>query len=252
MKILLTNDDSHDSPLFHFAVEKLREFGELTIVVPEEEQSWKGKSITRFGELCLGEIDVPGCTAHTLNGTPADCINFGIHHLFDGKPDLVMSGINMGRNTGVSFAFSSGTIGACLEGNIAGIPGIALSQVLAPEVFQYWIGHRSLPEPELDRIRHQSGEVVDKVMGMYFEDDTFRERRLTWNVNMPFQAVEDWKIRQTFLGHSVYGSCFQKVGKVYRHKLEGRTPDTREGSDVSTTEAGHVSLTLLDMFAFGQ
>jgi 5'-nucleotidase len=252
MEILLTNDDSHDSPLFHFAIEKMREFGNLTVVVPTEEQSWKGKSITRYGDLVPGEISVPGGSAHTLNGTPADCVNYGIYHLFKNKPDLVVSGINMGRNTGVSFAFSSGTIGACLEGNIAGIPGIALSQVLAPEVFQYWIAHRALPETELDRIRRQSGVIVNKVMARYRENEAFREDRVTWNLNMPFQTAKDWEIKNTFLGHSVYGSCFRKEGEVFRHNLEDRTPDIQEGSDVSTTEAGHVSLTRLDMFLFGQ
>ncbi|MBB29199.1 MAG: 5'/3'-nucleotidase SurE [Gemmatimonadetes bacterium] len=252
MNILLTNDDSHDSPLFHFAVEKFREVGDLVVVVPLDEQSWKGKSITRFGDLHLSEIDVPGGTAYTLNGTPADCVNFGIHHLHDKKPDLVVSGINMGRNTGVAFAYSSGTIGACFEGNIAGIPGIALSQVLAPCAFQYWIAQRTLPAEELARIRRQADEVVDKVMDMYRADDTFGRQRLTWNLNMPFQTTEGWEIRETFLGHSVYGSCFKKEGDVYRHRLERRTPDTREGSDVATTEAGHVSLTRLDMFVLGQ
>ena len=252
MEILLTNDDSHDSPLFHFAIEKMREFGNLTVVVPTEEQSWKGKSITRYGDLTPGEISVPGGAAQTLNGTPADCVNYGIYHLFENKPDLVVSGINMGRNTGVSFAYSSGTIGACLEGNIAGIPGVALSQVLAPEVFQHWIAHRALPGTELDRIRQQSGAIIDRVMSRYLGDEAFRGGRLTWNVNMPFQTVADWEVQDTFLGHSVYGSCFRKEGEVFRHNLEGRTPDTREGSDVATTESGHVSLTRLDMFLFGQ
>jgi broad specificity polyphosphatase/5'/3'-nucleotidase SurE len=41
-RILLTNDDSHDSPLFHRAIDALRPLGELHIVVPATEQSWKG------------------------------------------------------------------------------------------------------------------------------------------------------------------------------------------------------------------
>jgi 5'/3'-nucleotidase SurE len=48
MDILLTNDDSHISPLFHFLIDKLRLLGNLTIVVPKEEQSWTGKAISRF------------------------------------------------------------------------------------------------------------------------------------------------------------------------------------------------------------
>ena len=49
MRILLTNDDSHDSPLFLLAIKVLEGLGDLTIVVPAQEHSWKGKSMTRFG-----------------------------------------------------------------------------------------------------------------------------------------------------------------------------------------------------------
>ena len=40
MKILLTNDDSHQSPLLAFVIQNLKKFAELTIVVPKHEQSW--------------------------------------------------------------------------------------------------------------------------------------------------------------------------------------------------------------------
>ena len=62
-RILLTNDDSHDSPLFLLAIRSLAQFGELEIVVPATEQSWKGKSMTRYGALYAERID--------LHGTPA-------------------------------------------------------------------------------------------------------------------------------------------------------------------------------------
>ena len=45
----------------------------------------------------------------------------------------MVSGINIGKNVGLGFVFASGTVGACLEGNIAGIPGLALSQELRPD-----------------------------------------------------------------------------------------------------------------------
>ena len=60
MRILLTNDDSHDSPLFLLAIRILRGLGDLTVVVPAQEQSWKGKSMTRFGELYVDRIEEIG------------------------------------------------------------------------------------------------------------------------------------------------------------------------------------------------
>jgi 5'-nucleotidase len=103
----------------------LRTMGNLTIVVPEEEQSWTGQSISRFRYLYLDTVMLRDGQAYCVDGTPADCINLGIYHVLQQKPDLVGSGINIGINAGLGFALSSGTIGACLEANIAGIPAIA-------------------------------------------------------------------------------------------------------------------------------
>ncbi|MEM7468795.1 MAG: 5'/3'-nucleotidase SurE, partial [Pseudomonadota bacterium] len=138
LNILLTNDDSHDSPLFHFAIEALASLGELTISVPAAEQSWQGKAMTRFGNIYAERINIHGVDVWSVSGTPADCVNLAIYQLLDQKPDIVVSGPNIGKNTGLSFMFSSGTVGACLEANIAGIPALALSQELKPEQFFQW------------------------------------------------------------------------------------------------------------------
>ena len=125
-KILLTNDDSHDSPLFHFAIDELQKLGDLTISVPATEQSWKGKAMTRFGNVYVEEISIHGTGAWSITGTPADCVNIAIYNLMETPPDVVVSGTNIGKNTGLSFMWSSGTVGACLEANIAGLPALAL------------------------------------------------------------------------------------------------------------------------------
>ena len=252
MEILLTNDDSHDSPLFLFAIEKLRTLGNLTIVVPREEQSWTGKSMTRFGELTLEEISLHGGRAYTLNGTPADCANLGIYHLYADKPDLVVSGINIGVNTGVAFAFSSGTIGACLEANIAGVPAVALSQRLGRETFVAWEKTRKMPEAEEKRLRTQSARLLDGVFQTLFDRGDFWDHPVTWNVNLPFQAAPDWKPVSTFLGHSFYGSCFKKNGGCFRHNMDLSVQDTREKADRTVIQQGHVSVTRLDIRSFGQ
>jgi 5'-nucleotidase len=62
-----------------------------------------------------------------VGGFPADCTNLGVHSLFDTPPELVVSGVNIGLNVGLGFFLSSGTVGAAMEGWIAGIPAIALS-----------------------------------------------------------------------------------------------------------------------------
>ena len=47
--ILITNDDSVDSPLLAILIEALKFNNDLLVVAPAEEQSWKGKSMTRRG-----------------------------------------------------------------------------------------------------------------------------------------------------------------------------------------------------------
>ena len=103
MRILLTNDDSHDSPLFHYTIEALSLIGDVDIVVPATEQSWKGKAMTRVGGLKVEDIDLFGTLGKSVTGTPADCVNLAIHNLLEHRPDVVVSGTNIGKNVGVGF-----------------------------------------------------------------------------------------------------------------------------------------------------
>ncbi len=63
----------------------------------------------------------------SIDGTPSDCIIFGVLHLFkEQKIDLIVSGINLGPNLGDDVTYS-GTIGAAIEGTLLKIPSIAIS-----------------------------------------------------------------------------------------------------------------------------
>jgi 5'-nucleotidase len=252
MHILLTNDDSHISPLFHFLIDKLKTLGDLTIVVPKEEQSWTGKSISRFRYLYLDTISLRDGQAYCVDGTPADCINLGIYHVFQQKPDLVVSGINIGINAGLGFALSSGTIGACLEANIAGIPAVALSQELARDTFMAWITGRSLPAAEVERLRTQTELLLDRVFQTLCARADFLTQPVTWNVNFPDHLAANWQLVPTSLGHTVYGSCFKKRGDRFQHELDGTIDDPRDHTDWRVIKQGHVSITAIDVRQLGQ
>ncbi len=252
MKILLTNDDSHDSPLLHFLIDKLKALGDVAIVVPKTEQSWTGKSMTRLAPLTLEEIRIRDHEAFCLAGTPADCVNFGIYHLCDGKPDLVVSGINIGINTGVAYAFSSGTVGACLEANIAGAPAVALSQQLPYEIYIDFTEHRHMPQDVLARLDAQTDRILARLFKMLLDRKDFRTSPVTWSANLPFKAAAGWEIVPASLGHTFYGSCFKKAGNCYRHDSDPPGEDTRENADAAVLGRGHVSLSRLDIRAFGQ
>ena len=253
MDILLTNDDSHRSPLFEFIIRKLAGLGSLQIVVPKEEQSWTGKSMTRFRNLYADEINLFGRRAQCLDGTPADCINWGIYNLYEEKkPDLIVSGINIGLNTGIGFALSSGTIGACLEANIAGIPAVALSQDFDAASFRFWFEERSLPENVLHDLRRQTETLLEKSFSRLLAHPSFFSRAITWNINFPRRAAPSCELVSTFLGHTWYSSCFKKKGDRYCHDLEALFEDRREKSDGWVVRKGNVSITEIDIRDLGQ
>jgi 5'-nucleotidase len=179
-------------------------------------------------------------------------VNVAVHHVYDTKPDLVVSGINVGSNTGIGFAFSSGTVGACLEANIIGLPAVAFSQILGGRLFFEWTDNKRFPNSELERLRIQTSGVLDAVFGRLFERPGFWEDPVTWNVNIPSQTAENWEVRDTYLSHTFYGSCFKKVGDTFRHDMDPPTVDTQERADEGVVRRGHVSMSRLDMRTFGQ
>ncbi len=98
----------------------------------------------RVGALDADRIDLHGTPAWSVTGTPADCVNLAIHNLLEQRPDIVVSGTNIGKNIGLGFIFASGTVGACIEAYIAGLSALALSQELDPEHFQQLTKDRAL------------------------------------------------------------------------------------------------------------
>ena len=123
MKILLTNDDGpHAEGLREFAA-ALGELGEVTVVVPERQRSGVGHS------MCISDVlrvVKSGDGMYLASGFPADCVKYAQNRLFDGRPDLVVSGINRGENTGVS-VFYAGTVAGAREGALNGITSVAVS-----------------------------------------------------------------------------------------------------------------------------
>mgnify|MGYP001816361150 FL=1 len=125
--ILVTNDDGVDSPALPALVRALSNRWPVRAVVPSRERSWIGKAISRWQDIQVELVERDGVEIHSVDGFPADCTQLGVHSLFEEKPDMVVSGINVGFNHGLAFFLSSGTVGAASEGWIAGLPAIAFS-----------------------------------------------------------------------------------------------------------------------------
>lgn len=263
MRILLTNDDSHRSPLFRLTIELLRHFGDLSIVVPHHEQSWTSKSMTRFGEVSVHEIELFGHAAFAVTGTPADCVNLGIHNLFDSKPDIIVSGINAGLNCGIAFLLSSGTVGAAIEGNLSGIPALALSQAFDSTTFNRYIADYSIDSESVARFEAQYARAVRPIVEIVVGNllPSLSRCAATINVNMPHMLKEDWSIALTDVDHTTYGSVFEpradfspgsSDSRIFRHSVKNVVKEGIEHGDIATISRGDVSLTPLNPWMLGR
>jgi 5'-nucleotidase len=126
-KILITNDDGIHAPGIKHLGNALKEFADLTIIAPMIDQSAVSLSITIRQPLNIKKINwhnnIP---AWSVTGTPADCVKLGLAVILDKQPDLVVSGINRGTNSGRNVLYS-GTVGGTIEAVFHNIPGIAFS-----------------------------------------------------------------------------------------------------------------------------
>src|SRR4051795_3332164 len=121
--ILVTNDDGVRSIGIYALADALRELGDVTIVAPTSEASAIGHALTLRRPLRLETIED---RVFAVDGTPTDCVNIGVTHVFKGLPDLVVSGINKGWNLGDDVTYS-GTVAGALEGALLGAQSIAVS-----------------------------------------------------------------------------------------------------------------------------
>jgi len=125
--ILLTNDDGIGAPGIYALFLELRKIGDVVIIAPDTERSAVGHAITISDPLRVWPYEKNGhFFGYAVNGTPADCVKIGRWALLERKPDLVVSGINLGPNTGINTIYS-GTVSAATEGALLGIPSFAIS-----------------------------------------------------------------------------------------------------------------------------
>lgn len=176
MRILITNDDGINAPglavLHAIAEDVAGPQGEVWTVAPAFEQSGVGHCISYTHPTMIAELAPRRWAAE---GSPADCVLAGVHDILDALPDLVLSGVNRGNNSGENTLYS-GTIGGAMEAALQGLPAIALSQFFGPLL-------ADLDDPFEAAAQHGAAVVralVDK--GSW---DTTDGYRTFYNVNFP-------------------------------------------------------------------
>ena len=125
--ILIPNDDGINAPGLTALHREIAGIGEVSVVAPMSEKSAVGHAITLSDPIRVSRVKRNGdFFGFGVHGTPSDCVKIAVKALLDRKPDILLSGINQGPNTGINVIYS-GTVSAATEGTIFEIPSIAVS-----------------------------------------------------------------------------------------------------------------------------
>ena len=133
MRILLTNDDGIESEGIQTLARFVAEAGhDVLVVAPDRDYSGVGAAIGNVrpeGGLQSRRVEIDGLAsgeAWSLEGPPALTVIAARLGAFGEPPELVVSGINAGLNTGRSI-LHSGTVGAALTAQNFGLSALAVS-----------------------------------------------------------------------------------------------------------------------------
>ena len=235
-RILITNDDGIDAygiKLLEYLLLKITP--NVLVVAPKDEKSGAGHSLTSdkmrsmFGHTSIAEFpnDIFQYDSYhyAVDGTPCDCVRVALNMIMRGNyPDLIISGINNGRNIADDVTYS-GTIGAAMEGVLYGIPSIAVSQfVKKGEEVNWQIAEKYLTE------------IIKKVLLGTFSADTLI------NINFPNIPPEELRGieicrqgRRRFVEGTVENSLLCAKFLLHTEKEETCYPDDNEKIDKNIT-----------------
>jgi 5'-nucleotidase len=237
--ILVTNDDGVDAPALLPLKQALDQVAETIVFAPDHNWSAAGHPKTMHKPLRADPVTFPdGSQGFSSSGAPSDCVALAVMGVIERKPDLVVSGINLGPNLGYDI-FYSGTVAAAVEGVINSVPSIAFSSDSFEPVD--YIGPVSF-----------AARLVQYVIQHGLPADMFL------NVNFPAVSWEEVKgVTITRLGRRVYWDELVRRadprGRPYYWiggKPPGGVPD--RGTDIWAVANGYVSITpvYLDMTAY--
>lgn len=237
MRILLTNDDGIHAPGLAVLEEIARQISDdIWICAPAEEASGAGHSLTLTRPVRLRKHDD---RRFSVTGTPTDAVMLALRKAMPEPPDLILSGVNRGANLADDITYS-GTASAAMEGALAGVRSIALSQVYAKSGMG--------DDVPFAAARDWGVKVITPLLGA-----PFPERTLV-NVNFPALEASEVKgvrvVRQGFHDYSRGSVVEGRDPRGYKYYWFGldaieHTPD--RGTDLEAIDEGYISVTPLQL-----
>ena len=230
--LLVTNDDGVDSRGLAALRRSLAALGEVFVVAPDRERSAAGHAITTTTPLRVSEYRDPlgEFSGHTVNGTPADAVKLALGAIHAERSfDLVVSGVNLGQNTGTSIIYS-GTVSAATEARILGVPSFAVS-LDAPKPGDFEVACRIAVD--------LAGLILDQGL----------PERVLLNVNvpdLPWHKIRGVKV--TRQGQSGFEESFQirsdpRLEPYYWLAGAFRMTDVAQDTDAFAVDQGYISIT---------
>ncbi|MBD3230846.1 MAG: 5'/3'-nucleotidase SurE [Candidatus Lokiarchaeota archaeon] len=206
--ILLCNDDGWESAGLNALAKEIDKINNSNLVIyaPSCEKSWISKMISRYEEIFVDNVSFPSdIEAYSVSGSPSDSCLIGAANILKNsgkKPDLIISGINIGANMGLSFILSSGTIAVSMEAAMMNIPSFSISLFFKRKDFtKKKITKISSFKKAAEFARIMAEKILKK--GNYPSGVDFLV------VNVPFKAKElDYEITRVAKIH--YGTLFKK------------------------------------------
>jgi 5'-nucleotidase len=250
-RILLTNDDGIEAPglrsLLQAILHTIPPHDEVTVFAPDHNWSAAGHTKTMHKPLRVTPyplvMAVNGATtqvpAYTTTGAPSDCVALALLGILPNRPDLVVSGINLGPNLGHDITYS-GTVAAAMEGVIAGVPAVAVSL----DTYE--------PGRDFDYAARVAAQVVGEVLDRAESKEALPAGTLL-NVNVPALSPDEIAgITVTRLGRRVYRDVLierrDPRGRPY-YWIGGEPPAgyLDEGTDIWAVAHGYVSITPIQL-----
>jgi len=237
-KLLLTNDDGIDSLGLQYILEELSSRGfEVYVVAPAKQVSGASKSNSFTVRVEKRQLE-GAKDAWAIDGRPADAVTLGIKVLLPSRPALVVSGINIGPNMGITDFFTSGTIGAAIEASLLGVKAVASS---------YSVLRGLKGEGDLRGLRTAAiitAEVVSRLV------DTLYELVDVEIINLNFPRGDPKGLVIAPIANISNKEVYNGEEDGVYHVLGWRTDDLEvaysggeEGSDVDVVKKGYASLT---------
>ncbi len=229
-KIFMSNDDGIEAAGLQMLARELSSIADIVIVAPDRECSSSSSGLTLRQRLYLEKINTgnPAIEAYSFTGKPADCSKFALGYLLrDRMPDLIVSGMNNGYNSGSDVIYS-GTVAAALEAIFYDIPALAVSG-------------KNFDREFLERAVAFVREFIEYV---------FFKKKYEGILNLNIPNIEDigWeKLKVRPQGLQTYENAISEQkdeeGKVY-YRLAGRAlPDADDDNDVYRLYRGYLTVT---------